>query len=148
MIKVKLTNPSNVTKKDVTLDADNSIVMSRSIYQNLGSLIKNKTILDDYNNGRLPTEYVRFLDDMNDLFLKLNYPDLAVDLVVEEEIPAVDEYLGDLGISETYYYSKDTVDIPPWVITGAQGEYRILFDESDTTYLVDPSDGSVLVAYT
>jgi len=148
MIHVKLTNPSKITKKDTTLDSDSNVVLARSIYQNLGSLIKNTTILDDYNNDRLPQEYKRFLDEMNDLFIKLNYPELGKDIVVKEGIAETDEYLGDLGVIQEYFYSKDAVDIPAWVTTDSQSEYRILVDESDNTHLVDLSDDTVLVYYT
>ena len=148
MIHVKLTNPSKITKKDTTLDSDSNVVLARSIYQNLGSLIKNTTILDDYNNGRLPQEYKRFLDEMNDLFIKLNYPELGKDIVVKEGIAETDEYLGDLGIIQEYFYSKDTVNIPAWLAIDSQTEYRILVDESDNTHLVDLSDDTVLVYYT
>ena len=147
-VKIILSNASQVTSREPTLDEDNNVKFSRMFYQHLGSLVKNKTLLDDYNSGKLAPEYVRFLNDMNDLFLKRNYPLLATDIVLEEAVTATDEYLGDLGITQDYHYSKDAVNIPAWIDSYRQSEYRILMDTSDNTYLVDPADGTVLVAYT
>jgi len=148
MIKVKLANPSKISKSDTTLTTDDqSVVVSRSIYQNLGSLLKNKTLTDSYENGPIPDEYKKFLDQMDDLFLKLNYPALAVDIVVDPAIEEVDEYLGELGILQDYFYEKDTVNIPQWLDTLDIEPVRVLYDESDNTYLVDGSDDTVLVYY-
>ena len=139
-IKVTLRNPSQITSKVVS-SATGKLILNRSIYQRLGSLTNNKTILDDYNNGRLPEEFVRFLDRMDTI---------SDDTIISDpEILLLDEYLGSLGVTVEYFYSKDTVDIPQWIADfGTQTEYRILVDESDNTYLTTNSGSEILIAYT
>ena len=58
---------------------------------------------------------------------------------------ALDEYLGSLGVSEDYPYSKDFVSITPLIDPEVATAVRILVDESDNTYLVDGNE--VLVQY-
>ena len=139
-IKVTLRNPSQITSKIVP-SATDKLILNRSIYQRLRSLINNQTILDDYNNGRLPGEFVRLLDRMDTI---------SDDTIISDpEILLLDEYLGSLGVTVEYFYSKDTVDIPQWIADfGTQTEYRILVDESDNTYLTTNSGSEILITYT
>lgn len=148
-IKVVLTNSSRVTKRTPELESDNNldVRISRSTYQKLGSLIKNQNILEQYNNGELVGEYKRLLDDLNDLHLVKNYPDLAVDVVLSEGIEELDEYLGSLGIDIEYSYDKDTVNIGSWLSLEGRTDTRVLMDFSDNTYLTDSSGTEVLVRY-
>ncbi len=147
-VKITLSNASQITLREPTLNEDNNIKFSRIFYQYLGSLVKNKTLLDDYDNNKLPLEYRRFLDEMNVLYMKFNYPELTQDLVVKSGIIELDQYLGELGLTEKYPYSKDAIDIPSWLKAEAQEEYRQLVDEADMTYLVDSTDDTRLVYYT
>jgi len=145
MVKVVLGNPAQITRRSPQLRGVDSISMSRSIYQKLGSLVKNKTLVDDYNNGNLPSEYIRIVDELNNLFLKKNYPGIHGGLEIEEGIEELDEYLGSLGNTQVYSYSKDFVNIAPWIDPEVATAVRILTDESDNTYLVDGNE--VLVQY-
>jgi len=88
---------------------------------------------------------------MNNLWIHTYYPNLAIANNTPqptESIIATNEYLGDLGNVVEYSYSKDFVNIAPWVDHSSQSEYRILVDDTDNTYLVDPADNTVLVKYT
>ncbi len=108
--KINLTNSSHVTRRlgEIAASEDGKVMLSRYIYQTLGSLLKNKTILDDYNNGKLAPEYVRFLDKMD-----------AINLgTADADALATDEVLGDLGEILDYSYSKDWITVPAWL-----GEY-------------------------
>jgi len=79
---------------------------------------------------------MRVLDDLNNLYLKRNYPTKYSDLVTAPYIEELDEYLGSLGISVEYQYSKDAVDISPWItVEGGVTEIRVLVDYTDGTYL-------------
>jgi len=147
-IKVTLRNPSRVTIRSPKEDVVDEAKFDRTFYQYLGSLVKNKTLLDDYNDNKLPLEYRRFLDEMNTLYMKFNYPELTQDLVVKPGIVELDQYLGELGLTEEYPYSKDTINIPNWLTLTPQEEHRQLVDESDMTYLVDSRDNTRLVYYT
>lgn len=109
---VSLTNSSHPSG-ELGKDTATKLLIDRFIYQRLGSLEQNKTILDDYNAGRLPKEFQQFLEDLED---RLNDPD----------INAIDEYLGDLGITEEWQYSKDVVDIPAWTNAYEQSAIRQL----------------------
>ncbi len=144
-IKVTLSGSGKVTKRTPNVE-DGVLGMSRHTYQMLGSLVQNRGLTDLYNNGELPKEYMRTLDDLNDLFLKANYPELHGDLEIKSGIMELDEYLGSLGLSEVYPYSKDIVNIPAWVSIEDRSEYRYLIDTSDDTVLMDGDQ--VLVIYT
>jgi len=149
-IRVRLTNKSQVTKKQSEQSSqpstDNTLIMSRALYQRLGSLVANKTILDDYNNGKLPKEYVEFLDACEDINFNQSFPD-AAQRTVEPNWSLLDEYLGDLGTISEYAYSKDLVNIPEWLSSTEQSEYRVLMDTSDNTHLTDSSGAEILVSY-
>ena len=147
-IKVTLSNPSRVTKRVPVEDVVGEAKFDRAFYQYLGSLVKNKELLQDYTDNKIPLEYRRMLDEMNELYLKMYYPILGADIVVKPGIEELDLYLGSLGITEDYPYSKDTINIPAWLQTTSQTEYRILVDEDDNTFLTDSGGTEVLVAYT
>jgi len=148
-ITVTLGNASRTTKRS---PSENGLVsdikMSRMFYQFLGSLVKNKTIIEDYDSDKLSLEYKRFLDEMNDLFIVKNYPELSSGIILSENIVEIDQYLGELGVLSEYEYSKDIVNIPSWIDIIKQAEMRILFDESDNTYLTTSNNQEVLVQYT
>ena len=147
-IKVTLRNPSRVTIRSPKEDVVDEAKFDRTFYQYLGSLVKAKTLVEDYNNNKLPLEYRRFLDDMNTLYLKKNYPVLGVDLKVKPGIEKLDEYLGSLGLMEDYPYSKDAVNIPAWLQIDSQPEYRVLVDMADNTYLTTNNNTELLAVYT
>ena len=150
MIKVKLTNPSRITKKTATNDdvqvGDGNIRMARSIYQRLGSLVLCKKILDDYENDKLPGEFKDFLDAFDDITFNKSFPD-EPQRDIEYNWLLLDEYLGNLGSVQEYEYSKDIVNIPAWSSTVKQSEYRVLVDTSDNTYLTTNGGTEVLVSY-
>jgi hypothetical protein len=150
-VKVRLGNTSRVTKlSPESIDVasiDQNIKFDRHFYQLLGSLQANKTIVEDYRDNKLSPEYKRLLDELNDLYIETYYPELGVITNVRPEIKALDTYLGSLGVTETYPYSKDTLHIPAWLRADRGADIRVLTDDSDNTYLIDSSDGTVLVQY-
>jgi len=156
-IKVVLSNPSQITSRTPDTQIMGTTKMSRATYQYLGSLIQNKGLIERDINGNivggtytdmdLPLEYIRVLDELNDLFLKTNYPLFYGDLVIAEGTIELDEYLGSLGITEDYPYSKDAVNIPVWLSATESSPERQLVDYSDDSYLVDTSDNTRLVRY-
>ncbi len=152
--KVTLGNPSKTTRRRPESDpvdgsgTGGTLDMSRLTYQSLGSLVQNKKLLELYNDNRLPLEYRRVLDELNDLYLKNNYGSLGAHIIVEDGIIALDEYLGTLGIGIDYPYSKDAANIDAWIDIASQTEYRILVDSRDNTYLTTNNGTEVLVVYT
>ena len=125
---------------------DDQLALDRLIYRKLGSLTDNKIITTPESND---TDFRRFLLDMNNLHNHKYYPSITAGTPIPtSDLKALDKYLGELGETEVYPFKEDTYNTEAWVTVDAQGEYRILFDESDTTYLVDPADGSILVSYT
>lgn len=135
-VKITLGNPSRVTKEQVVLN-DSKLKFPRILYQRLGSLVKNRTLLDDYNNGRLPLEYVELLEQLNVYHAEKYYNS---ENNTPEYIKELDVYLGSLGITEEYHYSKDTNNGELWLTVTSQSEYRILMDELEPNpevYLVD-----------
>lgn len=103
MKQVILQNPSRVTKDNFST-TNTKLLLSRSLYQRLGSLIQSKTISEDYANKTLPAEYITFLDKMDKV--QSGTGDTAS---IE-----LDEYIGSLGVDTQYHYEKDTIDIPLW----------------------------------
>ena len=146
-IRVTLNNPSRITKRSPD-EAGEGLGVSRMIYQNHGSLIKNKTIAADYDAGKLNGEYKRILDELNALYLVKNYPTLADGITLAPNIEAIDEYLGNLGLTQEYHYAKDTVDIPNWLDgDSTRTEMRHLIDLEDGAYLTDSNGTEFLVRY-
>ncbi len=141
-----LTNKSQETGNLVKLVGD-KLLFSRTIYQHLGSLNKNRNLVSDYEADLLPKKYKEILDSLNDLHLKTNYPKLYPDIEVSKDTMELDEYLGSLGLTEVYPYSKDSVFIPDWIAAvNGETKIRILVDTSDETFLIDTSDNTVLVS--
>ncbi len=152
--KVTLGNPSRTTRRRPESNpvdgsgTDGTLDMSRLTYQALGSLVQNKKILELYENDRLPLEYRRVLDELNELYLRDNYGILGAGIIVKDGIVALDEYLGTLGLGIDYPYSKDAVNVDAWLEVESQTEYRILVDSRDNTYLTTSNGAEVLVVYT
>ena len=140
-IKVRLSNYGQITKRSPS----GSITMSSYTYQALGSLVMARTLTSSYENGKLPGEYMRLLDELNALFLKRNYPEVHGDIVIAEGIEDLDEYLGSLGTTKEYPYVKDVINVPAWVNIEDRAEYRYLINTSDNTVLMDGDQ--VLVSY-
>lgn len=146
-IRVRLTNKSQPTKQSAeSSSTDSSILLSRSLYQRLGSLILNRNISLDYNNKTIPGEFVEMLDAFDTITQNQKFPNLP-QTPVDEHWLKLDEYLGDLGVTESYAYSKDTRDIPAWLDTEFRPDYRILVDVLDNTYLTDSNGDEILVIY-
>ena len=152
--KVTLGNPSRTTRRRPESDPKDGsgtggkLDMSRLTYQALSSLVQNKKLLELYDNNRLPLEYRRVLDELNDLYLRNNYGSSGANIVIKDGIIALDEYLGTLGIGIDYPYSKDATNVDEWIYNSVQTEYRILVDGSDNTYLTTNNGTEVLVIYT
>lgn len=126
---VVLSNKSTITKSLVEGDTD-QIILSRAVYQTLGSLVKNKNISSDYASGKLSSEFTELMDSLNVLFESGT---------AEDSIIALDEYLGNLGVTVDYHYSKDQVNIPAWVSVDSQSVVRNLVDQ-DGNYIKDGED--------
>lgn len=137
-VKIVLKNSSQSFNDDYTSARDPEIIrMSRIVYQNLGSLVKNKTIVKnaDYQNE---FEKIMYLMDENNI-------------TADSTLEAIDEYLGSLGITETYPYEKDYNNIPAWAdISGESPERNVVHLDDNKVKLSDLVDesGNKLVYYT
>ena len=89
---VILRGPGRLPNELLTTD---TLYMSRYIYQHLGSLVKNKSIVAAYNAGSISLEFRNFLDNMQKLS----------DGETDVETKALDEYLGALGDGKEYFES-------------------------------------------
>lgn len=139
--RVILNNPSHITDKESRIDEQNgerNLKFSRHIYQRLGSLTLNKTIESDYENNRLPGEYVRFLDLMDTIM------DGTVD--PSDDIIETDAFLGSLGLTASYKYSEDFNDLPVWVTNDDVALFRnVGYDDgSETEYNVTVGADNVI----
>ena len=123
---------------------DDELLLDRLIYRKMGSLTDNKTILTPATND---SDFHRWLLDMNNLHNKKYYPSFT-GVEPTPDLIALDEYLGSLGITETYPFQQDTYKVDSWLDTIGQTEYRILMDEDDNTYLTDTNGDEILVSYT
>lgn len=121
-IKVTLTNKSQQTKTTGTTGQDGNVRFNRLVYQRLRSLIQNKTILADYEAGNLPAELVELFDEFDKISFNKTTKDDPVD--VSEKAAIIDEYLSSLGLDDDYFYSKDRLDILPWIDLETQAPYR------------------------
>ena len=147
---IVLSNPSHntdITPKSLSADDNENIKLDRVIYQYLGSLIKNKNLMNLYDANKIPLEYRKFLDEMNDLFMAKEYSEFGYDINdVKKEIIMLDQWLGALGQTEEYSYSKDWINVKDWIDSSFENEpIRVLVDMSDNTYLTDSAGTKVLV---
>ncbi len=120
-VKVVLTNRSQETNSLTSSGQDGKIRVNRIVYQGLRSLAKNKTILEDYDNNKIPKELMELYD---------KFTTLTNGGTVDIETQALDEYLGSLGVDQTYEYVKDIIDIDAWMDVGAQALFRNVVDDS------------------
>ncbi len=92
------------SRRPYEVDVDGNIVMQRTIYNNLKSLIKNTNakIFDD-NTG---TGYEQFLVDMSILHDKLILNKIVN---LPQGIDKINEYLGLFGSNETYPKKNDMI---------------------------------------
>ena len=126
--KVSLTGSSQVTARLGRIASNDAgkVMLSRYIYQTLGSLMGNKTILEDYENNKLPAEYMHFLDKMNEINLG----------TADADTLATDEVLGDFGEILDYSASKDWINVVNWL-----GDFDVYFGYRNVT-----SDGVNVVS--
>ncbi|RLA71152.1 MAG: hypothetical protein DRG30_08715 [Epsilonproteobacteria bacterium] len=131
-VQVRLGNKSQPVENLGGIGVNSSdTLVSRMLYQHLGSLVNNKQLKQNYYAGKIPTELV-------DLYDKFSASVRTADII------AIDKYLSTLGITEEYFYSKDTHDIEPWIITPGKihernvvdGTYNIVHLDGLTTYNV------------
>jgi hypothetical protein len=140
-VRVVLTNKSQpeegLSKFKTQPSIDETILMSREVYQYLRSRAKGKTL----SLSNVPTELALLFDE----FTKIQRG-----LPVSAEIRKLDEYLGTLGLTEEYYYVKDIIDIDQWLDVKAQDPIRnvasdglnvIYTDKLGITYNVVHSTG-------
>lgn len=120
------------------------LTFDRLIYRMMGSLTDNKHLATP---DKADTDYNRWLLDMNNLHNYKYYNALYDGPTPTPDLIALDEYLGSLGTTYEYTFLEDTYDLEPWVSVDSQSEIRVLTDNDDTEYLIDPSDGTVLVRY-
>ena len=148
-MKIKRLNYGQVSsgKQEVTLDGD-ELLIDRLIYKRLGSLTDNKNLVTPTGAN---SDYDRFLLDMNNLHTHKFYPEIALLMGLPKPTPdiiALDEYLGTLGVEDTYPFIEDTYSIENWLgEPGKETEVRVLVDKTDDTYLIDTTDNTVLVSY-
>ena len=160
-VTIRLTNKSQVTKElsEIATQPDNELLFGRELYQTLGSLLKNKDVATrDVDTGavtinweKVTEEFASFAEDVNNLWLHTYYPELAIANNIPTPTPQiilVDEYLGNLGVSQEYNYIKDFINVTPWLDITKQSEYRVLIDEDDNTYLTDSNGDEILISYT
>lgn len=130
------------TDRDTELN-DNSLSFDRQIYQRLGDLFQNRSLVTPV----VPRDnFDRWLLDMN----KLSDAKTAGDISsIDQSIIEFDEYLSTLNYTDNIYpFLQDFFETVPWLSIDSQTEFRILVDESDNTYLTDTNDEEVLVSFT
>jgi len=126
--RVILTNPSRSTRRLPSTSESGDLLLSRNMYQQLSSLIQNRKLSTLYASGSLSGEYMRLLDELNNIYLKQTDPVLNAGIVLADNIEALDAYLGSLGETNEYQYGKDIQDIPVWVGVTAQEPTRNVVD--------------------
>ncbi len=106
----------------------------RFIYSKLGNLTNHKTIsLEDMETEQ--NEYKFFMMELNRFF------ESEADI---DNIAALDEYLGSLGIDREYPFKDDTLNIPAWIEYGdKQDDRNIITLDSDIVYNVITTVGGI-----
>ena len=135
-VKIVLKSGSNSFSTDFKEAADDEVLrIGRMLYQNLGSLTKNKTIVKDadYDNE---FEKIMFLLDEG--------PEAG------SVLEAVDQYLSDLGVTEAYPYVPDAYESAPWIDPQLQNPIRnvAILDENGLPINNITADGDNVIIYT
>ena len=109
------------SQNDTLADVDTGdLIVPRFIYSKLSSITDAKAI----SKAKVmleANEYDFFMMEME----KFNAT--GEDL---NNISIIDEYLGNLGVTEDYPFLKDVYSVEPWVTTLVQDEYRGVVDAS------------------
>ncbi len=136
------TQEANISDSATPSIGSDELLIDRLIYKRMASLTDNKNLTTPDTPD---TDFHRWLLDMNNLWQHKYYPLLHTGPTPTPDIKALDEYLGTLGVTETYPFSEDTFHLTDWLSQESRSEYRILVDITDNTYLTDGDD--VLVSY-
>ena len=134
--KIILTNKAQqigeVSNSDIVSSA---LYLNRLVYQELRSLAKNKNIVDRVNAKNMPNELMTLFNSF-DTLLKNGTAD--------ESVKILDGYLGSLGVTTEYIYTKDIINIPSWIEVDTQDPYRNVIhkDNSGVVYNVIHNDES------
>jgi len=133
-VKIILTNKAQQVG-EVTSGNVDTLYLNRLVYQELRSLAKNKNIIDRVNTKSMPNELMTLFG---------NFDKILNNEEVDESIKNLDEYLGSLGVTTEYMYTKDIINIPNWVEVEQQDPYRnvIHANSAGTEYNVIYNDGS------
>jgi len=134
-IKVTLGNASQITDRlTVDIGVQDHIKMSRGIYQYLRSLKNAREIIKDVDEEKVTKELIELLTIFNDK---------QDGEIIEEGFEELDEYLGSLDKTVDYYYTKDVVDVIPWIEAIYQAPTRnVVYDNNGITENVVYRDGS------
>ena len=95
---------------------DDYLYLGREVYKELGNLTKNRTIEVP---SEVLTKYDRFITDINDWTLGT--------AEATDEMLAIDEYLGSLGVDLEYPFSADIPEVVMWLdyLTTSKTRYVI-----------------------
>jgi len=105
---VKISQESEVaSKKSYNISEDGSVItIQRPLYNNLKSLVHNTTVTIPENE--VGTGFIQFLRDMSILHdIKYNNSTEPI----PDGIEVLDEYLGELGMTESYPMKKDIINL-------------------------------------
>ena len=105
---VKILQQSEIGSSDSYSASDDgsSLSLQKTIYNNLKSLVKNTNV--NYSGDIQGSGYAQFLDDMNTL-QKIMYDSSGEE--IPDGIQYVNQYLGQLGINESYPIKKDIIHL-------------------------------------
>ena len=95
------------SSKSYSVSGDGSeITIQRVVYNNLKSLVKNTSVtIADKGQG---SAYNQFLEDMAILY-RIKYENSTEEM--PDGIEYLDEYLGEIGMTETYPLKKDIIHL-------------------------------------
>jgi len=105
---IKISQESEVgSKKSYNVSEDGSVItIQRPLYNNLKSLVHNTTVTIPENE--VGTGFIQFLKDMSILHdIKYN----GSTEPIPDGIEILDEYLGELGMTESYPMKKDIIHL-------------------------------------
>lgn len=107
---------------DATSKQDNSVVLSKAIYDKLSNYTENKNLTTPTEPK---TEYEEWLLDMNELSEAIRNGDTSG---IKEGLIEADRYLGRLGLDEQYPFSDSSYESPSWISLEDRADYRVMSD--------------------
>ena len=124
----------SIKEGEARLSRLDELGFDRTVYKSISSRTDNRSLVTPVDRD---SEFHRYLLDMN------KYHDTGV---ITPQLQVLDEYLGRLGVEESYPFMDDAYISEPWIEYSSQDPFRnvVHIDDQDEVFNVVHFDGSIM----